>query len=87
MATSFTHFSAVIALHIYANRYMSSVHKSKAWFSPFKSEEKADCFNKRGLVDYFKNGIPSTGMFCMESWAFQLTTMLAAFISIKATSV
>ena len=66
MATSFTHFCAVIALHIYANRCMSSVHKSKAWFSPFKPEEKADCFDKRGLIEFFKKGIPSTGMYCME---------------------
>ncbi len=87
MATSFTHFSSVIALHIYANKYMSSEHKSKAWFSPFEAHSKADCFDKRGLIDYFKHGIPSTGMFCLESWAFNMTTMFAAFISIKATSV
>jgi Na+-driven multidrug efflux pump len=27
MATTFTHFSSVIALHFYANKYMNPMHK------------------------------------------------------------
>jgi MATE family multidrug resistance protein len=38
-------------------------------------------------VNYFKLGIPSTGMLCLEWWAFEIMTLFAAYISMNATAV
>jgi hypothetical protein len=48
---------------------------------------KRECFEIKGLIQYFKLGIPSTGMLCLEWWAFEIMTLLAAYISLKATAV
>ena len=47
---------------------------------------KNECFDKKGLIDYFKQGIPSTGMLCLEWWAFEIMTVFAACISLTATA-
>jgi MATE family multidrug resistance protein len=48
---------------------------------------KSECFEIKGLIQYFKLGIPSTGMLCLEWWAFEIMTLLAAYISLTATAV
>jgi hypothetical protein len=48
---------------------------------------KKECFEIKGLINYFKLGIPSTGMLCLEWWAFEIMALLAVYISLKATAV
>ena len=87
IATSISYFTLVVGLHFYTEKYFDREKKELAWFYPFKSEHKSHCFDKIGLRDYFLAGIPSTGMLCMESWAFHIMTFFAAMISVKATAV
>ena len=47
---------------------------------------RIECFDKKGLIDYFKLGIPSTGMLCLEWWSFEIMTVFAAYISLSATA-
>lgn len=81
-----THLFTMIALHVYTEKSLTKEIKEKAWFSPFRPDVKSECFDKKGLIDYFKLGIPSTGMLCLEWWAFEIMTLLAAYISLKATA-
>ena len=57
-----------------------------AWFIPFRADVKSECFDKNGLIDYFKEGIPSIGMLSLEWWAYEIMTVFAAYISLKATA-
>ncbi len=86
IATTMTHFFTMVALHIYTEKCLTREMKEKAWFSPFRSDVKHECFEMKGLIEYFKLGIPSTGMPCLEWWALEIMTLLAAFISLKATA-
>jgi Na+-driven multidrug efflux pump len=87
IASSISFFTLMITLYKYTDLKLDPKTKDKAWFTPFNPASKADCFDKKGLIDYFKQGIPSTCMLCMESWAFHLMTLLSALISVKATAV
>lgn len=87
IATSFTHFCTMIGFHIYTEKTLTKDQKEMTWFSPFRSDVRSECFNITGLINYFKLGIPSTGMLCLEWWAFEIMTLLAAYISLKATAI
>ncbi len=87
IASSISFFTLMICLYKYTELKLESYIKEKAWFSPFQADSKADCFDKKGLIDYFKHAVPSTCMLCMESWAFHIMTLLSALISVKATAV
>jgi Na+-driven multidrug efflux pump len=87
IATSISNFTLMIGLHYYTERYFDKEIKELAWFYPFDFNHKSDCFDRKGLKDYFLAGIPSTGMLCMESWAFHFMTLFSALISVKATAV
>jgi Na+-driven multidrug efflux pump len=86
-ASSISFFTLMVTLYKYTDKKLDKEVRDKAWFSPFNPASKADCFDKKGLIDYFKQGVPSTCMQCMESWAFHLMTLLSALISVKATAV
>jgi multidrug resistance protein, MATE family len=87
IATSITHFCTMIGFHVYTEKNLTKEQKEKTWFSPFRPDVKSECFEIKGLMNYFKLGIPSTGMLCLEWWAFEIMTLLAAYISLKATAV
>jgi MATE family multidrug resistance protein len=86
IATTMTHLLTLIAFYIYTERCLTKEQKEKAWFHPFRADVKSECFDKKGLIDYFKLGIPSTGMLCLEWWAFEIMTLFAAYISLTATA-
>ena len=86
VATSFTHFLTMIGIYIYTETQLSADLKEKSWFMPWHKDFRYACFEKRGLIDFFKQGIPSTGMLCLEWWAFEIMILFSAFISIKATA-
>ena len=86
IATTFTHFLTMAGCHVYTSYVLTPELKLKAWFHPFKQENKHACFDKQGLIDFFKKSIPSTGMLCLEWWAFEIMIFFSAFISIKATA-
>jgi hypothetical protein len=69
-----------------ARAQLTKEQKEKAWFHPFRADVKSESFDKKGLIDYFKLGIPSTGMLCLEWWAFEIMTLFAAYISLTATA-
>jgi MATE family multidrug resistance protein len=86
IATSITYFTTAVCLHFYTEKCLKPDEKEIAWFSPFRSDVKNECFDNKGLIDYFKLGIPSTGMLCLEWWAFEIMTVFAAYISLTATA-
>ena len=86
IATTVTHFFTMVALHVYTEKALKKEEIKLAWFSPFRLDVRSECFDKKGLINYFKQGIPSTGMLCLEWWAFEIMTLFAAFISLKATA-
>jgi Na+-driven multidrug efflux pump len=87
IASSISFFTLMISLYFYTDLKLDPETKNLSWFTFFNPSYKADCFDKKGLLDYFRQGIPSTCMLCMESWAFHLMTLLSALISVKATAV
>ena len=87
IASSISFYTLMMGLYVYTDIKLDAAVKEKAWFGPFNHDSKADCFDKKGLIDYFKHGIPSTCMLCMESWAFHIMTLFSALISVKATAV
>lgn len=86
VATTFTHLITMIGLYIYTSLKLSPELKLKSWFHPFRADVKQDCFDRQGLVTFFRIGIPSTGMLCLEWWAFEVMIFMSAFISLKATA-
>ena len=86
IATTFTHFMTMVGQYAYTCFVLSPELKEKAWFNPFKEENKQACFDRVALIEYFKQGIPSTGMLCLEWWAFEIMILFSAFISLKATA-
>ena len=86
IATTITHFITMTATYFYTSRTLTPELKLKSWFHPFVPEVKSDCFDRAGLIDFFKRGIPSTGMLCLEWWAFEVMIFFSAFISLKATA-
>jgi Na+-driven multidrug efflux pump len=54
IATTFTHFLTLIALYIYTTLTLKPELRLIAWFHPFKDSSKRDCFDKKGLIDFFK---------------------------------
>jgi multidrug resistance protein, MATE family len=82
IATSITHFSSMIGTYVYTEKALSKEMKEKTWFTPFRSDVKSECLDIKGLINYFKLGIPSTGMLCLGWWAFEIMTLLAAYISL-----
>jgi Na+-driven multidrug efflux pump len=73
-------------MHTYTESCLTEEIKKTAWFSPFRVDVRSECFDKKGLIDFFKEGIPSTGMLCLEWWSFEIMTLFAAYISLKATA-
>ena len=56
----------------------SFVDKIKdAWFFPNK-----DCLV--GILDYIKIGVPSMLVGCLESWSFNIQTLMATYVSVDA---
>jgi hypothetical protein len=62
IASSISFFTLMVFLYEYTDQKLEKEFKDKAWFSPFNPDTKADCFDTKGLLDYFKQGIPSTCM-------------------------
>lgn len=55
--------------------------KKEAWFSPFKSVTVMKlCFDMRGMLDYFKMGLPSIGMLCLEWWCYEFMMFFACYL-------
>lgn len=86
IATTITHFITMIGMYVYTSMTLTAELKLKSWFHPFMPEVKSACFDRAGLIDFFKRGIPSTGMLCLEWWAFEIMIFFSAFISLKATA-
>jgi len=70
LASTISFFTLMAGMYKYTDLRVDQNIREKAWFSPFKPDSKTECFDRKGLIDYFKNGIPSTLMLCMETWAF-----------------
>ena len=81
IATTFSNLLSLVAHSIYTTYYTDERLRTEAWFLPI-GERMQECFNVRGLFEYFKLGLSSIGMLSLEWWSYELMMVFAASLSV-----
>jgi hypothetical protein len=72
ISMSFTSLINLIIIHVYTSLYLEAEKRDQAWFSMFKGDKISECFDKQGLLQYYKIGISAIGMLSIEWWCFEI---------------
>ena len=85
LATTISNFVNIIMFFIFTMKFTDARVLKEAWFLPRGAAAK-ECFNARGLVEYFKIGLSCIGMSAFEWWSYELMMVFAARLSVNESA-